>query len=217
MKNVVLSTVLGLAILTGPAMAQEEIVQDFSEVKTNDLNGLLKINPYTAAVISELKTRADAGDVTAMIRVGDALRTGNGVEKDVEAGLEYLQSAAQTGNAWGLTSFGNALYRHGEDIDNDQYKSTALGALQAAFAKGHGDAAITISQKLPEDWTMYVQQQLVTRGYYLGTPDGVNGPLTQNALRLFCEDREITADCSAGVFDNTVVRAVFRQIVQEQQ
>lgn len=217
MKKLVLGTVISLQVFAAPLVAQDSAQteatapQTFAEVvagtKTNDLPGLLKVNPATAIVIAELQSRADTGDVNAMIRLGEALRWGNGVERNVEAGLGYLQMAAQTENQWGLLSFGNALYQFAGD--NEAQKRTAISALQASFAQGNVSAAVSLAQKTPEDWTMYVQQQFVARGYYLGTPDGAAGPLTQNALRLFCEDRAVAADCSKGILDGGVVRAIF--------
>lgn len=224
MKKFILGVAVSLQVLAAPVAAQDTAPeaapeaaaprtfdQVVADTKTSELHPLLKINPATSIVIAELQRRAEAGDVTAMIRLGDALRYGNGVEKNIEAALTYYQMAAQTDSTWGLVSFGNALY--GYAGDNEQQKRTAIGALQSAFAKGHSGAAASLAQKTPTDWTMYVQQQLVARGYYLGTPDGQAGPLTQNALRLFCEDRKVAVDCSSGIFEGAVARAIFAKFV----
>lgn len=222
MKKFILGAVVSLQVLAAPLAAQETAQdaapetavprtfdQVVSDTKTSELTAFLTINPATSIVISELQKRAEAGDVTAMIRLGEALQYGTGVEKNIEAGLTFYQMAAQTESRWGLLVFGNALYDYAGD--NEQQKQTAIGALQAAFAKGHSGAAASLAQKTPTDWTMYVQQQLVARGYYLGTPDGQAGPLSQNALRLFCEDRQVSVDCSKGIFDGPVARAIFEK------
>ena len=47
-----------------------------------------------------------------------------------------------------------------------------------------------------------VQAALADRGYYKGTPDGLNGPMTEEAIRAFQSDNGLTV---TGVADDDVV------------
>ncbi len=223
MNKVLVTSVVAIMCVTAPVFAQDAApetvapepapVSQFAEQSVDDLNNLLRVNPMSIAVFEELQRRAEAGDVTAMMRAGNALRWGHGVPKNVEASLPFFRAAAESDSAWGMVSYGDTLY---EFADGDaRMEAAALNALRAAFNKGHDGAAYSLSQKTPTDWAMFLQRQLVDRGYYLGQPDGVFGSLSQNALNLFCEDRQVAVDCGKGAFDRDVVRAVFKAIDSE--
>jgi len=68
------------------------------------------MNPEFAALLE----KANAGDVKAMVKVGNALRNGNkrlGVSTDFEAGVEWLTKAADAGSAEAMKFLASAYAR----------------------------------------------------------------------------------------------------------
>ncbi|MBV9610063.1 MAG: sel1 repeat family protein [Acidobacteria bacterium] len=68
--------------------------------------------------ISDLRTRAEAGDATAQVLLGDAYRDGAGVAQNYEQAAKWYSAAAEQGNAEAQGSLG-FLYSLGRGVDRD--------------------------------------------------------------------------------------------------
>lgn len=79
----------------------------------------------TAAVFRTLKKAADSGVKEAYAPMANAYYNGIGVEKNVEAAVEYTRKAADAGEADGLVSLA-AFYYRGTGVDKDIEKARSL-------------------------------------------------------------------------------------------
>ena len=72
--------------------------------------------------ILELKRQAESGDTEAMLKLAKAYLQGNGVEKDLGKGLEWILEAAENGNVEAMAAMADA-YRKGEEFEKAFYWS----------------------------------------------------------------------------------------------
>ena len=82
--------------------------------------------------IQELKIAAEAGDPEAQAQWGLLLATGDGVEQDVEGGLDWMRKAGQQGDITAMFNIG-VILENGLDCDPDMDEA-ALWFWQAAEA-----------------------------------------------------------------------------------
>jgi len=64
---------------------------------------------FTSSEVKELIVKADAGDVDAQFRVGEAYDFGNGAPRDGEKAMKYYLMAAEQGLAEAQNSVGSGL------------------------------------------------------------------------------------------------------------
>lgn len=71
--------------------------------------------------ISELKKRAESGDVSAQNDLGYAYKTGSGVEKNPKEAIKWIRRAADAGSPMAQRNFGLA-YGQGYGVPQDFQK-----------------------------------------------------------------------------------------------
>lgn len=61
---------------------------------------------YSGESLDEIRLKAERGDATAQVQLGDAYDTGAGVKRDVAEAINWYRKAAEQGNAEGQYSLG---------------------------------------------------------------------------------------------------------------
>lgn len=61
---------------------------------------------YSGASLDETRIKAERGDATAQVQLGDAYDTGVGVKRDVAEAIKWYRKAAEQGDAEGQYSLG---------------------------------------------------------------------------------------------------------------
>jgi|HubBroStandDraft_3_1064219.scaffolds.fasta_scaffold65323_2 TPR repeat protein len=143
------------------------------------------------AEVSELKTKAEHGDVSAQWNLGKAYEVGNRVPQSDELAAKWYRKAADQGNADAENSLG-VMYRLGQGVNRDKEeavrwyrKAAKLGNSQAMFNMGvsyyNGDG-VPSNAGTAYAWFLLAQEagsaaaeDAVTRsaeeGGRMGTPD----------------------------------------------
>jgi len=91
--------------------------------------------------ISQLKTKAEAGDAQAQVDLGRAYDDGNGVKQSDELAAKWYQKAAEQGNPEAQNILGN-MYRAGRGVD--QNKEEAVRWYRKAARQKYGNAMFNI-------------------------------------------------------------------------
>eukprot|EP00854_Cymbomonas_tetramitiformis_P026304 gene26304-32248_t len=75
--------------------------------------------------LTELKLKANAGDMNAQCDLGAAYGTGDGVELDTKESVRWLQKSADQGNPIALANLG-VCYAVGSGVQVDEAKAAEL-------------------------------------------------------------------------------------------
>lgn len=98
-----------------------------------DADSALMRGDYDAAV-KILQERADTGDVSAMVRLGNLYQRGEGIDRDIDKAVVLFLSAAESGHAEAQFNLGN-MYLLGEGVPLDE--AWALTFYRLAAKQGH--------------------------------------------------------------------------------
>lgn len=101
-----------------------------------------------ASEIVEVQQKAQAGDASAMYRLGRMYATGSGVEKDYVEAFNWYTRSAKAGNTDAMYALGEA-YEHGEGVREDIQQ--AVNWYDQATLKGN-KAAKAALDRLGEDF-----------------------------------------------------------------
>lgn len=85
----------------------------------------------------EIAKLANAGDVDAMLAMGDMCMEGDGVNENKKASAEWFRKAAETGSAEGMYQLAEC-YIDGDGVPEDKVQAAKL--YKAAADKGHVNA-----------------------------------------------------------------------------
>jgi TPR repeat protein len=101
------------------------------------------VKPQALSVpeISELRTKAEAGNAIAQTALGNAYRTGNGVPHSDEIAARWFRRAADQGNADAENSLG-IMYGMGEGVERN--KEEAVRWYRKAAKQGSGKAMFNL-------------------------------------------------------------------------
>jgi CHAT domain-containing protein/TPR repeat protein len=94
----------------------------------------------TPADIAQLTAKAEAGDAVAMRALGDAYRTGSGVEANLDNALSWYERAGAAGNSTALYNMGIVLSERGRDGDLPRALDVlkrVLPAYEQSLGAGH--------------------------------------------------------------------------------
>lgn len=97
---------------------------------------------------AEWQVEAQAGDVTAMVRLADALETGEGIGQDIDAAVKWYADSIRRGSIEGNYFLGMALFEGRRGLQADPER--ALGHLQIAARYGIPRAHVALG-KMFED------------------------------------------------------------------
>lgn len=117
--------------------------------------------PLSASDISQLEAKAEAGDASAQLALGQAYEDGNGVQENDDLAVKWYRKAAEQGNADAETELG-VMYREGRGVEKSkeealkwyrkaaqQMNAAAMFNLGAAYYNGDG---IAINDSLAYAW-----------------------------------------------------------------
>ena len=117
----------------------------------------LPIAIYSGVSLDEIQVKAEHGDATAQVQLGDAYDSGAEVKRDVAEAIKWYRKAAEQGNAEGQYSLGGK-YDSGDGVPQDY--TEALKWYRRAAEQGHSIAeynlgvlyyrALGVQQDLPE-------------------------------------------------------------------
>jgi uncharacterized protein len=112
---------------------------------------------YSGASLHEIQLKAEHGEATAQVQLGDIYDTGAVVKRDVAEAIKWYRKAAEQGNAEGQYSLGGK-YDSGDGVPQDY--TEALKWYRRAAEQGHSIAeynlgvlyyrALGVQQDLPE-------------------------------------------------------------------
>src|SRR6266496_1497225 len=98
-------------------------------------------NGYSGPSLDETRLKAERGDATAQVQLGDAYDTGAGVKRDVAEAIKWYRRAAEQGNAEGQYSLGGK-YDSGDGVPQDF--AEALKWYRKAAEQGHSIAQYNV-------------------------------------------------------------------------
>ena len=96
---------------------------------------------YSGSSLDVTRLRAEHGDATAPVQLGDVYDTGAGVTRDVAEAIKWYRKAAEQGNAEGQYSLGGK-YDSGDGVPQDY--SQALKWYRKAAEQGHSTAEYNV-------------------------------------------------------------------------
>ncbi|MGO9864330.1 MAG: SEL1-like repeat protein [Terriglobales bacterium] len=79
-------------------------------------------NPLSPEEVNQLQTKAQAGDPTAQLNLGNAYERGNGVPQSDTQAVKWYRDAAEHGNATAQNSLG-IMFRSGRGVDQDKVEA----------------------------------------------------------------------------------------------
>jgi TPR repeat protein len=113
------------------------------------------------AEIPQLKARAEGGDATAQLTLGQACEDGNGIQQNDALAVKWYRKAAEQGNAEAQNSLG-VMYRTGRGVESSkeeamqwyrkaarQGNATAIFNIGTAYYNGDG---VTIDDSMAYAW-----------------------------------------------------------------
>lgn len=133
---------------------------------------------------------AEQGQADAQMALGMLYADGLGVARNDYEAVRWLDAAATGGRTAAMFRLG-MLYEDGVDgapdlaVANSWYQRAAIGGDAAAAAAWRRLSALPEPAALSQDDILKVQQQLDRLGYDPGTPDGMLGAQTGDAVRRF--------------------------------
>jgi TPR repeat protein len=144
---------------------------------------LLAIPPLYAQSFSELKSKAEAGDVQAQLALAKAYHLGDGVAKDEAQAVLWWEKAAEHGDVAGQTNLGIA-YQLGAGVPKNYAAAVRWygKAADQGNAQAQSDLAVLyhLGQGVPKDdaeavrwWKKAAEQGDVTAQGNLGTAYGL--------------------------------------------
>lgn len=144
-------------LVVTPAHALEDVGEAVPVYTDNELNRLFEHNDHLQRVkadecqlVQDIEARAIRVESPAyQFLYGDMLAWGVCVERDVELGVYYMQSAAHQGSPAALEQLGR-YYATGTLVQRDQER--AIPYLREAAAMGHVDARIRLAELLLRDY-----------------------------------------------------------------
>ena len=147
----------------------------------------LKRQPLSASEISQLRTKAEAGDATAQSSLGKAYWAGDGVPHSDETAATWFWKAADQGDADAENALGS-MYRMGEGVAKDRnealrwyHKAAKDGSAAAMFNLGaayyNGDG-VNIDDVASCAWFLLAQE-----AGYPQADDAVSRATSENAAR----------------------------------
>jgi hypothetical protein len=92
--------------------------------------------------LRELQRRADEGDTSAMIELGNAFYDGQLVRADRSQAFDWFSKAAEAGDAMGMFRVG-LLFNAGEGVEQDQMEAARW--YRKAAEAGHADGMFTLA------------------------------------------------------------------------
>ena len=147
----------------------------------------VKRQPLSSSEISQLRTKAEAGDASAQSALGNAYWTGDGVLHSDETAVTWFRKAADQGDADGENALGT-MYRMGEGVTKDRdeallwyHKAARDGSAAAMFNLGaayyNGDGVDT------DEVTSCAWFSLAQEAGYPKADDAVRRATSENAGR----------------------------------
>jgi uncharacterized protein len=116
---------------------------------------ILSLITSCASYESQMRARADAGEVEAQYQLGSMYWEGKGVERDLPEALSWYQRAANQGHREALVRLAES-YERGEGISQDYVKASRMYALAAD--RGDVKSEIRLAQ-------LYMMGQGVPKNY----------------------------------------------------
>ncbi|HEX8814407.1 MAG TPA: SEL1-like repeat protein [Terriglobales bacterium] len=117
--------------------------------------------------LSDLKTKATAGDADAQVKLGRAYQDGNGVPRNDDLAVKWYRASADQGNAIAQNDLG-VMYRLGDGVDKDKEQAVswyrkaarqkyapAMFNLGAAYYNGDG---VPINDGVASMWFLLAQE-----------------------------------------------------------
>lgn len=150
-RGITQNIALAIDVLQAPAQSGKVRSQ------TTLANSYNSINDQTNATKWFL-VAAQQGDLESQRYVGNRIRLGSGIKKDVKLGLEWITKAANSGLIEAQTNLGH-LYRNGEGKDIPKNLALALYWYMEAAKQGDKNAQLTVGY-------MYGTGEGVTRNYF---------------------------------------------------
>ena len=176
------TTLLSLALTF--AAAQQQTSPPSSPGPAQEAVNRQPLNP---SEISQLRTKAEAGDSSAQSALGKAYWTGNGVSHSDETAATWFRKAADQGDADAENALGT-MYRRGEGVAKDRdealrwyHKAARHGSAAAMFNLGaayyNGDG-VDVDDVSSCAWFLLAQE-----AGYPQADDAVNRAASENAAR----------------------------------
>lgn len=135
-RGITQNIALAIDVLQAPAQSGKVRSQ------TTLANSYNSINDQTNATKWFL-VAAQQGDLESQRYVGNRIRLGSGIKKDVKLGLEWITKAANSGLIEAQTNLGH-LYRNGEGKDIPKNLALALYWYMEAAKQGDKNAQLTV-------------------------------------------------------------------------
>ncbi len=107
---------------------------------------------WTEQQLNRLKELAEQGNLDAMVSLGAAYDSGNGLAQDSHKAMELFQKAAEKGSADAMAMIGFA-YAQGNGVDKDIQKAHEW--LEKAAEKGQASAQYTLGSMLYDEGQDY--------------------------------------------------------------
>ncbi|MGF1684397.1 flagellar protein MotX [Photobacterium minamisatsumaniensis] len=153
LRTLLLTTLLAAT----PAFALDDVGDAVPVYSENELNRMFESNSHLQQVqaddcqlVQDIEARAlRVESASYQFLYGDMLAWGVCVERDVELGVYYMQSAAQQGSPAALEQLGR-YYSRGTLVQQD--KERAIPYLREAAAMGNVDARIQLAELLLSDY-----------------------------------------------------------------
>ncbi|PSW10468.1 sel1 repeat family protein [Photobacterium sanctipauli] len=153
LRTLLLTTLLAAT----PAMALEDVGDAVPVYTENELNRMFDTNSHLRQVqaddcqlVQDIEARAIRVESPSyQFLYGDMLAWGVCVERDVELGVHYMQSAAHQGSPAALEQLGR-YYSRGTLVQQD--KERAIPYLREAAAMGNVAARIQLAELLLSDY-----------------------------------------------------------------
>lgn len=133
------------AMLTLPAWASPNNSQQSSTLSESESAQLLCENDSCKPHIMMLHRQARWGDLHSLAIVAMLYLTGDGVERDIDRGLEYMKVSAKYGNEIALFALAT-WYRNGQWVEKNEAQANEY--LQRAIAKEYPPAQYQMALQL---------------------------------------------------------------------
>ena len=130
-----------------------------------------RVNKETGEKVRDLfweQMNAGSRDTNAMVRLGVAFQTGDGIEKDVEIATAWYEWAANHGDSWGMFNL-SINYAHGVGIERS-FERDLYWLERAAEENEEGaEQSLEVIKKLISDREAAVTGDPKAMGKYAGT------------------------------------------------